>query len=145
MRPKKIISGGQTGADQAGLFAAQTLGIATGGWAPKGWMTEEGPAPWLADFGLFEAKDGYAIRTSYNVHDADATVLFGRPEERGSALTLKFCRVFFSPWLINPTPAELRQAVIVGGIQTLNIAGNRESINPGIFDRTFATILEAFE
>lgn len=32
----KIISGGQTGADRAGLDAAIALGIPHGGWCPKG-------------------------------------------------------------------------------------------------------------
>ena len=41
----KIISGGQTGADQAGWRAAKAYGIKTGGWMPKGFMTEIGPAP----------------------------------------------------------------------------------------------------
>ena len=39
-RPSKIISGGQTGADMGGLLAAKDLGIRTGGWMPKGWLTE---------------------------------------------------------------------------------------------------------
>jgi Circularly permutated YpsA SLOG family len=47
-----VISGGQTGADQAGLRAARASGIRCGGMAPKGWLTEAGPAPWLADYGL---------------------------------------------------------------------------------------------
>jgi hypothetical protein len=38
---KKIISGGQTGADQAGLDVAIELGIPHGGWIPKGRKTEE--------------------------------------------------------------------------------------------------------
>lgn len=50
----KIVTGGQTGADQGALLAARAAGIATGGWAPLGWMTEDGPAPWLADFRLIE-------------------------------------------------------------------------------------------
>jgi hypothetical protein len=33
---KKIISGGQTGADQAGLDVAVELNIPHGGWIPKG-------------------------------------------------------------------------------------------------------------
>ena len=53
-RLRKIESGGQTGADQAGLRAARAERLETGGWAPKGWETEEGPAPWLADSGLIE-------------------------------------------------------------------------------------------
>ncbi len=44
----RVISGGQTGADQAALRAARAAGIPTGGWAPLGWKTEEGPAPRLA-------------------------------------------------------------------------------------------------
>ena len=42
-----VISGGQTGVDQAALRAARTAGIPTGGFAPLGWSTEDGPAPWL--------------------------------------------------------------------------------------------------
>ena len=41
----KIISGGQTGADYGALLAAHALGLETGGWAPKGWRTEDGPKP----------------------------------------------------------------------------------------------------
>jgi hypothetical protein len=40
MIPNIIISGGQTGADQGGLFAAEILKIKTGGYAPKGYRTE---------------------------------------------------------------------------------------------------------
>src|SRR5262249_6057013 len=38
----KVISGGQTGVDQVALRAAKACGIPTGGWAPKGWRTEDG-------------------------------------------------------------------------------------------------------
>jgi hypothetical protein len=55
---ERVISGGQTGADQGGLRAAQACGIPTGGWAPRGWLTEAGPAPWLADWGLVECQEG---------------------------------------------------------------------------------------
>ena len=37
-----IISGGQTGADQAGWRAAEACGIPTGGWMPLHFMTENG-------------------------------------------------------------------------------------------------------
>ena len=39
----KIISGGQTGADQAALDVAIKLGIPHGGWIPRGRLTENGP------------------------------------------------------------------------------------------------------
>ena len=74
----KIVSGGQTGADQAGLLAARAAGIETGGWAPEGWDTEDGPAPWLEDFGLTECTvAGYPARTEANARDSDGTAWFG--------------------------------------------------------------------
>ena len=72
---ERIVSGGQNGVDQAGLRAARAVGIATGGWAPHGWTTLDGPAPWLADYGLAEhARPGYPSRTEANVRDSDATI-----------------------------------------------------------------------
>jgi hypothetical protein len=52
---EKIISNGQTGLDQAGWRAARAAGIPTGGWMPKGFLTEDGPHPEFAeDFGALE-------------------------------------------------------------------------------------------
>ena len=42
---RKIISGGQTGADQGALDAAIEYGFPYGGWLPKGRLTENGPLP----------------------------------------------------------------------------------------------------
>jgi len=42
---KRIISGGQTGADQAALDAAIKLDIPHGGCIPKGRITENSPLP----------------------------------------------------------------------------------------------------
>jgi len=40
---KKIISGGQTGADRAALDFAIRHKIPHGGWVPKGRLAEDGP------------------------------------------------------------------------------------------------------
>ena len=45
---ERVISGGQTGADQAGWRAARAFGIPTGGAMPKGFLTEDGPCPEFA-------------------------------------------------------------------------------------------------
>ena len=74
LRLTRLISGGQTGADQQGaLLAARELGIPTGGTAPKGWLTETGPQELLLkSFGLIECADpGYAARTEANVLGSD--------------------------------------------------------------------------
>ena len=89
---EKIISGGQTGADQAGLDAAIELGIPHGGWIPKGRKTEEGPLP--AKYKLKEMKTtSYPKRTEKNILDSGGTVIFTFGKlTGGSELTRKFCR-----------------------------------------------------
>lgn len=134
-----IISGGQTGADQAGLVAARARKIATGGWAPKGWRTEQGPFPELGSvFGLMEheTEHDYAPRTQANVDMADATVIFGK-RSRGSNLTERLCQLAGKPyiWIHKPGLAsQTKLKLWLARIQpsTLNVAGNRESVNPGI-------------
>src|SRR4051812_12471606 len=89
----RVVSGGQSGADQAALRAARAANIPTGGWAPKGWRTEDGAAPWLADFGLVECPEsGYPARTRANVRDSDVTVWFGDWHSPGGKTTLDACR-----------------------------------------------------
>jgi hypothetical protein len=71
----KIVSGGQTGADRAGLDAAIELGLAHGGWCPHGRRTEDGPLP--EHYQLQETESSsYTQRTVFNVRDSDATVVF---------------------------------------------------------------------
>jgi hypothetical protein len=62
-----VISGGQTGADQGGLRAARACGIPTWGWAPRDWLTEAGPAPWLEEWGLAECPEGETEAERYRV------------------------------------------------------------------------------
>ena len=45
----RIITGGQSGADQVGWRVARAFDIPTGGWMPKGYLTEEGPRPEFAE------------------------------------------------------------------------------------------------
>jgi hypothetical protein len=84
------MSGGQTGADQAGWRAARASGIAIGGWMPEGFLTEAGPRP---DFGeMFGAVEmpggGYPERTRVNVRDSGETVWFGDTKNPGRQTTL---------------------------------------------------------
>ena len=146
----RIISGGQTGADQGGLFAARVLAIPTGGTAPHGWLTEAGPEEQLLrSFGLVECvQPGYDSRTKMNVLDADGTVLFGSYASGGSALTAKLAREAGKPLFHVPFPAlhdghdkkaEFREWIVRFRIRILNVAGNRESQSPGlqVFARKF--------
>jgi hypothetical protein len=143
----KIISGGQTGADQAGLAAAKLLGLETGGTAPFGYRTDEGPARKLLrdTYGLKESLSReYAPRTIINVRDADGTVVFGNLDSPGSKLTIAQCIKQNKPVCSNPTALELVNWVKEYDIHVLNVAGNRESTNHGIYDRVRTLIIDAF-
>ena len=96
---KKIISGGQTGADQAGLDVAIELSIPHGGWIPKGRKTENGILP--AKYKLTEMNStSYPKRTEKNVLDSDGTVIFTTGSlTGGSALTRKFANKHNRPVL----------------------------------------------
>jgi hypothetical protein len=81
---KKIISGGQTGADRAALDTAIKLGIPHGGWIPKGRITEEGPLP--DKYELQEMPtDSYPERTEQNVIDSDGTLIICRGKPTGGS------------------------------------------------------------
>jgi hypothetical protein len=143
----KIISGGQTGADQAGLRVAKALKISTGGWIPKGYKTEEGERPSLGlKYGLKETDTGdYPKRTWLNVQNSDGTLIFAEKESRGSILTQNVCRKLRKPYWINPTVDEIRMFVNEHDISVLNIAGNRESVCPGIGERVEGLLMRAIK
>lgn len=143
----KVISGGQTGADQGGLEAAKELGLDTGGWAPYGWKTESGPQEeLLRSYGLKHCLEpGYPARTKRNIEDADLTVIFGKADSPGSKLTHKLCVELGKPFAVNPLAGHLRELIRKYSVQTLNVAGNRESVCPGIQEYTKAAIKETLK
>ena len=75
MQILKIFSGGQTGADRAGLDFALAHGLPHGGWCPRGRKAEDGPID--ARYQLQESPSAdYPQRTEWNVRDSDGTVVF---------------------------------------------------------------------
>jgi hypothetical protein len=137
---EKVISGGQTGADAGGLRAAQKCGLKTGGWLPKGCVTQNGSDRGLiAQFGMLEHdKAGYPPRTEANVRDSDATIrLASNFRSAGEVCTLKSLKWYKKPYLDidikNPLPVSVVAAWIrEKNVKTLNVAGNAESTSPGI-------------
>jgi hypothetical protein len=95
----KIISGGQTGADQAALDVAIEYGIPHGGWIPKGRKTEDGILP--DKYKLQEMPTtSYPKRTEQNVIDSDGTLILTHGKlTGGSALTLKMAKKRDRQWL----------------------------------------------
>ena len=152
MRIKRIISGGQTGADRGGLDAALSLGIPHGGWCPKGRRAEDGCIP--RKYRLREtASDDYPARTERNVLAAQGTVVFtfGKPT-MGSALTIRYARRHGKPVVhldLRKFPPEqaalrLRTWIETNGIAILNIAGSRESMAAGLEKLVHRIVAAAF-
>jgi len=142
--PKKIVSGGQTGADQAALDAAIKLDIPHGGWIPKGRITEAGFLP--AKYKLKEMPSAsYPLRTEKNVIDSDGTLIISRGKlTGGSALTEKYAEKHERPRLhidlneMTDLEAALKTATWISknNIAVLNVAGPRESKDPKIYQDT---------
>lgn len=161
-----VISGGQTGADQAGWRAARAYGIPTGGWMPKGFKTELGNHPEYA--ALYGAKEhessSYPPRTRANVNDSCVCLWFGDPKSPGGKLTLNIARmsgVFVyvvespnSEWQHKHVARHVANAFeqqkhffnrVPGRDRTVMVAGNRESSSPGIGAWVEAYLSNVFE
>lgn len=142
---KMIISGGQTGADQAGLDAAILNRVKHSGWIPKGRITEAGKLP--AKYNLKEmSSTSYPKRTEKNILDFDGTIIFTYGKlTGGSALTLKYAKKHSKPCLtidLNESSKHLAVNSIKSWIENeaikiINIAGPRASKSLEIYDAVF--------
>lgn len=133
----KIISGGQTGADRAGLDVAIKHNFPHSGWCPKGRKAEDGPIS--SAYLLAESPSAnYLQRTEWNARDADGTVIFtmSATVSGGSKRTIDFAQKHTKPWIhlhpdMDKDPVEaLREFVEKHQIQNLNVAGTRGSKEP---------------
>jgi hypothetical protein len=132
----KVISGGQTGADRAGLEAAKAVGLMTGGVAPRNFQTLKG-ADWTlqSEFGLTQlpaAPAGrrrlslsqmYVQRSQRNVDNSDVTLAFrlhrgiGTDKSIGYAKTKRWQTIddsvvgWYRPYLIVRNVTQVEKAV----------------------------------
>lgn len=149
----RLVSGGQTGADRAALDVAILRGLPYGGWCPRGGWAEDHPTP----PGLMTRYPGLrptgtddpAHRTRLNVHDSDATLVVCGEEtpSAGTDVTLAAAREVGRPVLVTAGDPDEVLAWLAGlpapaaGL-VLNVAGPRESEEPGLYRRT-RRLLEA--
>ena len=138
---KRIVSGGQTGVDQGALEAALALGIPHGGWCPAGRICESGV---ISDKYSLEETDSpnYKVRTEQNVIDSDGTLILYRSKlSGGTAFTLRMAQKHDRPFLLVDLHRTAENETIVQWIQdaeleTLNVAGPRESSAAGVFEES---------
>jgi hypothetical protein len=155
-----IVSGGQTGADRAGLQAAIDLDLGWGGWAPKGWHAEDGEIPLVYRERMKQTSSSdYGMRTRLNVQDSDGTLIvsFGEKLTGGSEFTQKTCERMNKSHLhlVLPERGQTRipEAVRAGvlewiekaKISILNVAGPRESKENGLHQAVRDALVWIFE
>lgn len=125
--------------DRAALDFAIRHGFEHGGWCPRGRQAEDGPIP--SRYRLREtASPDYHERTEANVVDSDATLIIVRDRlAGGTALTLELAIRHARPVLIvfeserlPHRASDLAQFLKLHLVQTLNVAGPRESEAPGL-------------
>jgi hypothetical protein len=148
----KIISGGQKGADLGALLAAKGKNIETGGFIPKGFLTEDGPMPQLKSLGLVEMPTtAYPPRTKKNIEESDITIIFSFVKSAGSDLTIKTCKSLNRPYLVITSPDQHNSIELImdfiykNDANIINIAGNRESKSNGIQLFVFNVMSEVIE
>jgi len=134
-----IISGGQTGVDRAALDFAISNKIPCGGWCPKGRRSDDGRIP--EKYPLRETgSPEYAVRTRKNIQSSDGTLIIAKNGiiDRGTRLTQELCKKLHKPCLIAGMSEQEKQEfarwLLDYNIRTLNIAGCRESSQPGIYE-----------
>jgi hypothetical protein len=154
---EKIVSGGQTGADQAGLDVAIHFGLDYGGYLPRGRRTERGSLPFRYKNMIETDSRDYPTRTILNITNSDGTVVltFGSPTG-GSAFTLRKCLEKFKPSL-HVSLRYITDTVLIGTdnsrsrdvickwlteneINNLNVAGSRLSKFPDIYERVYSIL-----
>jgi hypothetical protein len=147
-RLRKIVSGGQTGVDQAALRVAWACGLEIGGWCPPGRICEAGIIP--KEFPLQETTDDRSVgapdvprsqRSEWNVRDSDATLILRsqgeRNSEAGTEWTVQCAVRYGRPYLVcDPADGSaidrVKTWIEAMGIRVLNVAGPSENTAPGI-------------
>ena len=150
----KVISGGQSGSDIAGIDAALSIGLDYGGSIPKGRKTEDGTLPEKYDKIIELETTSYPVRTEKNVMDSSATLIFTYNKMgSGSALTVKMAKKHHKPYLhINLQKKTDSEAITevsewLNKVKpsVLNVAGSRESSAIGIYSTVYNILREVLK
>ncbi|MEK6196543.1 MAG: putative molybdenum carrier protein, partial [Deltaproteobacteria bacterium] len=148
---KKIISGGQVGADQGALDVAIKYGIPHGGWIQKGCKTQSGVLP--PKYHLKEMlKASFKDRIEQNVIDSHGSVIITHGTLTGGAdYCLKMAQKHGRPCLhidLNTlseftAASRLNAWIKENDIEVLNVNGSRTSEDSRIYKDTMDIIESA--
>ncbi len=144
----KVISGGQSGADQGARNAAKKLGIPCGGRIPEGRPPGAGPLPYAYTPHEMPAQRALTA-IEKNILESDGTLILTHGKlTGGSLLTKKLCKRHKKPWLhkdltekwYSDVSSEIHAWVIEKDIEVLNVAGPRADKDPLIYESTLYVV-----
>lgn len=148
MALKKIISGGQVGANQAALDAAIKYTFPHGGWIQKGRKTKSGVLP--HKYRLEEMSvSGYKERIEQNVISSDGMVIISRGDlSGGAAYAQQMTNRHNRPCLqidLHVTPvfiaaSKINTWILNNSIEVLNVTGSRTSEDMDVYKDTYYII-----
>jgi hypothetical protein len=140
---EKVVTGGESGVEQAAWLAARRAGVATGGYMPRGYATEDGPAPRVGalhdaiEFPLSEAQ-----RLRANLRRVDALLWFGDPLSGEAKAVFEACRELGKPFTsAQPGSTAVSDVVswlVVFEVKSLMVSGSPPSRAPGLAPRAAA-------
>lgn len=134
---RKVISGGQTGADRAALEAAKSVRLETGGVAPLNFLTSTGPDRTLqTQFQMTQlplspgdkaptVAQMYVRRSQLNVDSSDATVAFRMCASVGTDKTIGYART--RKWQVGgvaPSP-PYRPCLVIDDVKDMRAAAEK--------------------
>jgi hypothetical protein len=137
---EKVITGGQSGAEQEAWAAARRAGVVTGGYMPRGFATEDGPRPRLgALYGAIEFPLNEPTRFRANLRRADALLWLGDVLAEDGRAAIEACRELGKPFLTaepGATPvSDVVSWLIVFEVRSLTIAASPPSRAPDLGPR----------
>jgi len=145
----RLISGAQTGADRAALDFAMKHALPHGGWCPQGRRAEDGRIAPHYQLTETPSKD-YAQRTRWNVRDSDATLIISQsPTLTGGSEYTQRCAEDLNKPCLHVRPGSddaktIQTFLARHKVKTLNVAGPRESTEPGITEYAIAVLERLF-
>jgi hypothetical protein len=139
----KVISGGRTGVELAGLDVAVKLGIAHGGWASRGMRNELGPLP--ERYGLQEVPAlGFRFAMEQNICNSDGTLLVTRGQktvetryavETALSHQRQLLHVDLSQYSSFEAASLTSSWISLQKIRTLFITGPSAAIDPKLYEQ----------
>ena len=156
----KVVSGGQTGVDQAALRAAEDSGFAISGWCPPASDCETGlissrfPLKPTPEEHSSDARDvPRSLRSEWNVRDSDATLILqpSRADrvDAGTEWTAHCAARYGRPLFIcDPTEPHASARILTwlsaSSPRVLNVAGPSEATVAGIGDQAYVLLRAVF-